>query len=382
LHLIQSTAEFKIGGVSRAGFPILLWENMNSCTAANTFLRHYLMRGQAGSKRSWEPISRSMYDYFGFLEAQGLPWDHVEPTEDRNLVEAYRDYCFDVANLKRNTVRLRVGYVCEFYKFALARSWIPSLPFSYEVRHVAPQGGFLAHTDASGGAVHVASPMPRKHKELIKFLTMDEVRTLLGAVERNRHHHMMIRLAVHTGLRREELATFPLAYVIDPDRRGTKERNMRVTLDPQDSSGMRTKGDKARIIYLPTRLMRDLHHYVVHWRSARASLTDQNYPQLFLNQLGEPWAANGKGIERMVSTAGGRVGIKAHPHMLRHTYATQTLVALQRQRGDTRVEPLVFLQKQLGHASIQTTTLYLHLVNELADNAVLAYDDELNDWEQ
>jgi integrase/recombinase XerD len=125
--------------------------------------------------------------------------------------------------------------------------------------------------------------------------------------------------------------------------------------------------------------MRDLHHYVVHWRSARSSLTDQNYPQLFLNQRGRPWAANGKGIERMVSTAGARVGIKAHPHMLRHTYATQTVVALQRQRGETRVEPLVFLQKQLGHASIQSTTLYLHLVNELADNAVLAYDDELND---
>ena len=81
----------------------------------------------------------------------------------------------------------------------------------------------------------------------------------------------------------------------------------------------------------------------------------------------------------MVSMAGAKVGIKVHPHMLRHTYATHTLVALQRQRGETRLEPLVFLQKQLGHASIQTTMAYLHLVNEMADNAVLAYDDELND---
>jgi integrase/recombinase XerD len=39
---------------------------------------------------------------------------------------------------------------------------------------------------------------------------------------------------------------------------------------------------------------------------------------------------------------------------------------------------LVFLQRQLGHASIQTTMVYLHLVNELADDAVLAYDEELN----
>ncbi|WP_256656977.1 hypothetical protein [Pseudomonas sp. BGI-2] len=39
----------------------------------------------------------------------------------------------------------------------------------------------------------------------------------------------------------------------------------------------------------------------------------------------------------------------------------------------------MFVQRQLGHSSIQTTMVYLHLVNELADNAVLAYDDELSD---
>ncbi|MNL32922.1 site-specific tyrosine recombinase XerS [compost metagenome] len=63
--------------------------------------------------------------------------------------------------------------------------------------------------------------------------------------------------------------------------------------------------------------------------------------------------------------------------MLRHTYATHTLVALQ--RNGSNLEPLVFVQRQLGHSSIQTTMVYLHLVNELADNAVLAYDDELSD---
>ena len=63
--------------------------------------------------------------------------------------------------------------------------------------------------------------------------------------------------------------------------------------------------------------------------------------------------------------------------MLRHTYATHTLVMLQRNRGS--LDPLVFVQRQLGHSSIQTTMVYLHLVNELADDAVLAYDDELNE---
>jgi len=39
----------------------------------------------------------------------------------------------------------------------------------------------------------------------------------------------------------------------------------------------------------------------------------------------------------------------------------------------------VFVQRQLGHVSIETTMIYLHLVNSLVDDAVLAYDEELND---
>ena len=66
--------------------------------------------------------------------------------------------------------------------------------------------------------------------------------------------------------------------------------------------------------------------------------------------------------------------------MMTEIATTTTLIALQRQRGDLRIEPLVFLQLQLGHSSIETTMVYLHVANELADNAVLTYDKELNDW--
>ena len=64
--------------------------------------------------------------------------------------------------------------------------------------------------------------------------------------------------------------------------------------------------------------------------------------------------------------------------MLRHTYATHTLHAMQ--RVGVGIDPLIFVQRQLGHASIQTTRVYLHLLHERADDAVLAYDDELNEW--
>lgn len=379
MHLLSATDDFTIARQPRPGFPILLWEDMKSCWQANEFLRYYLLRGAIGSQNSWEPVGRALYDYFSFLEAHELSWDDVSRGENKSLVSAYRDFCFETVKLARNTVRQRLLYVCEFYEFAKRMNWLADLPFEYEERFVSRSSAFLAHSSASGGRHAVRSVMPHKHQDLPKFLTKDQVKALLNAAA-NPHHKLIIRTALQTGLRREELATLPLAYIFDPNIAGVKDRNVRVILDPGDGSGMRTKGHKRRTIIVSRRLMADLYRYAVHLRGERASLCSQDHPSLFLNQSGEPWADGGKGIEKMVSKIGKSANIKTHPHMLRHTYATHTLAALQRTRGDNRIEPLVFLQKQLGHSSITTTMIYLHLINELADNAVLAYDDELNDW--
>lgn len=64
--------------------------------------------------------------------------------------------------------------------------------------------------------------------------------------------------------------------------------------------------------------------------------------------------------------------------MLRHTWATHMLSELQQQRDKNRIEPVVFIQQQLGHSSVNTTMRYLHLINSLAEDAILKYSDSLN----
>ncbi|WP_248915676.1 tyrosine-type recombinase/integrase [Pseudomonas moorei] len=282
----------------------------------------------------------------------------------------------DTCDLALNTTRQRLTYICKFYEFAVDNGWVKRLPFGYEERTVKRELGFLAHIDASGGQAMANDVMPRSHKILPNFLSMAEIKSLLASAE-NPHHRMMIRLALHTGLRREEIAAFPLAYVFDPDKAGRAERNLRIRLDPFDGSGMVTKGSKPRNIYVSRKFMAELYRYVTKIRSERASLSKTPQKALLLNQSGEPYGDNGKSLNRIIRGTGKRVGIKVHTHMLRHTYATQTLVSLQR-TPDSGLEPLVFIQQQLGHSSIQTTMVYLHLINEMADKAVLAYDDELN----
>lgn len=379
MHLFSSTKDFKLAGQATEGFPILLWESMESCQPANSFLRYYLMRGAIGSRKSWAQIGQAIYDYFAFLEAHELDWKDTDRSEDKSLVAAYRDYCTEVANLARNTVRLRLIYICKFYVFALKRGLVKNLPFEEEERKAKSRPhSYLAHV-AGEHRVMTPSVMPRRHRVLKRFLSKEQVKELLAAAV-NPHHRMLIRLALHTGLRREELATFPLSYVFDPQRDLSLGRNVRIILNPNDGSGMKTKGSHERVITMSKRFMRELYLYSIHWRGERASLATSQPTQLFLNQDGRPWANDGKGIEAVVRAIGAKAGIKAYPHMLRHTYATHTLAVLQRNRKKNNIDPLVFLMGQLGHVSIETTMEYLHIVDEFADDAVLAYDDELNDW--
>lgn len=379
MRLITSTSDLVMGGHPYPGFPIVLWDSMDSCIPVNRFLRHYLLRGAIGSHKSWANTGRALYDYFSFLQAHDLRWDDVDRGEQKTLVAAYRDYCFEIAGLARSTVRNRLLYVCEFYAFAHRHGWIDHLPFGYETRRVLKGRGLLAHADASGGMTAVRDVMPRVHQSLPQYLSSDQIRAVLFAAT-NRHHHMIIRLALGSGLRKEELATFPRAYVFDPDLAGRPGRNIRVRLDPRDGHGIKTKGDRPRDIYIGRALMKDLNHYAVHQRGLRASLGRNPQPALFLNQVGAPFSADGKSLDRIIRLIGERAGVRTWTHLLRHTYATHTLVALQRTRDRNRIEPVVFVQRQLGHASVQTTMVYLHLVQDLADGAVLSYDDELNDW--
>ncbi|MCL9799027.1 site-specific integrase [Pseudomonas sp. AKS31] len=376
MELVRATQDFIIAGQPYQGFPILLWDSMESCVPANQFFRHYLLRGAIGSKHSWPSTGRALYDFFSFLQAHELDWRDVDRGEAKSLVAAYRDYCLTICKLTQNTTRQRLTYICKFYEYALKEEWVKCVPFSYEERSVKREVSFLAHVDASGGKTMANDVMPRARKAPPVFLSMAEIKSLLAEAE-NPHHRIMLRLALHTGLRREEIATFPLSYVFDPNKAGKTDRNLRMRLDPFDGSGMVTKGSKPRDIYINRQFMVELYRYVSKVRGERASLSKPPQKTLLLNQFGEPYGSNGKSLNRIISEIGRLAGIKVHTHTLRHTYATQTLVCLQRNHTN-RLDPLVFVQRQLGHSSIQTTMAYLHMVNEMADEAVLAYDDELN----
>jgi len=70
-------------------------------------------------------------------------------------------------------------------------------------------------------------------------------------------------------------------------------------------------------------------------------------------------------LREMVKRRGRKAGIPkdVHPHMLRHTYATE----LYRATKDIRL-----VQKALGHAQLSTTMIYTHIVDDALETAMRA----------
>ncbi|HDS1690660.1 MULTISPECIES: tyrosine-type recombinase/integrase [Pseudomonas] len=378
MHLILSTREFKLAGLSLEGFPILLHDSMESCVPANDFLRSYLRRGAIRSPKTWAAAGEALYDYFSFLQAHNLHWRDVDRGESKTLLHAYRDYCFNIHNLATRTVRLRLFFILRFYKYALKTGLVSKLPTDLEIRAVFKDPSYLAHISGSSTTAEASDVMPRLAKTLPKYLTMKQTKLIIKSTK-NVHHRALIKFALRTGLRREELATFPLNYIKKALATPGKTANVKILLDPEDGSGIKTKRKKSRSIWVSRSLINEVNLYIKHYRGERIGLGRTDNERLFVNQDGRGYSNGGKALEKIVKNIGRSIGLEVTPHMLRHTYATHTLVQLQRTRSV--VDPIAFLRDQLGHSSINTTMIYAHLVDDYVDDAVLEYDRELSELE-
>ncbi|MBV2194823.1 MAG: tyrosine recombinase XerC [Azonexus sp.] len=86
------------------------------------------------------------------------------------------------------------------------------------------------------------------------------------------------------------------------------------------------------------------------WLARRHELAADGEPALFVSLRGTRLAP--RSIEQRLARWAQGSGIKLHPHMLRHSFASHVLQS----SGDLRA-----VQEMLGHASIATTQVYTHL---------------------
>jgi len=183
-----------------------------------------------------------------------------------------------------------------------------------------------------------AIPMKRVDQALVGHLTRDEMQALLAAPDpRTRsgtRDRAMLYLAFTAGLRVSELVS------LRPDQ-----------LEPRTLDSIHVLGKGRRERVLP--LWRETMAAIKAWLAVRPPDGDR---ELFLNATGHAMTRSGfeyilaKHVRKAASQQPSLARKRVTPHTLRHTCAMHTLQAT----GDIRKVSL-----WLGHASLQTTEIYL-----------------------
>jgi integrase len=373
MRLVLSDNSFRINGIPYEGFPIILDDDQKIVEDAHWFLiDHCIKRGRVNSKGSWHRYGKDLYDFFGFVITNKFNWKAERRVGVPSVIESYRDWSLNECGLKSSTINQRLRTIILFYRWALKIGIIQSVPFESETVFVRKQNHFFQHIGSSANRSESADILLTEKREPIQFLTRDQVKICLNAIE-NPTHRLLLRLPLQTGLRSEEFRTFPLSYVVSPTSNADGQlKNHNVVLcRPED---MRLKGSKPRKIHVPRLLMGDLWEYSVFDREKRIKRSKPSPETLFLTRDGNAYSASA--IERVYNSVSDKVGFRVTPHMARHTYATYTLHGL-RERG-YKGDALMYLRDRLGHSSVTTTQRYLHLVEEIDADLMIAFEEELN----
>lgn len=267
---------------------------------------------QALVLKSYSPSTIRTYlnETGAFLRTLG---DHSADSMSTQRLKDYLQYCAEKLLLTENTLHSRMNALKFYYEKVLKKEKL-----FWDI------------------------PRPKKHIQLSKVLSKEEVIRLLNAIT-NVKHKAMVMLAYAGGLRVSEVTGLQRTD-LDEDRR--------VLLI------QRAKGKKDRIVGLSPVMLVLMKEYLEIYQPSRYLFEGQ--------EKGTRYSI--RSIETIVQNAKKMAGITkpGNMHMLRHSFATHLL-----EKG----LDVVLIQKLLGHNDLKTTLRYLHVTNKTLVNIISPIED-------
>lgn len=291
-----------------------------------------------------------------------------------NLVTEFLEYLEVERNLSPLTIRDYRHYLNHFTNWSRANSPILE-PKDITVDLIRKYRVYLAHFNSPNGNLplkkvtqnyyvialrsflkylirkdlDVVSPdkieLPRTESRSLKFLDRDQLERLLAqpdiSKERGMRDKALMEMLFSTGLRVSELCR------LNTDQINLERREF----------GVIGKGGRARVVFLSDKACIWLEKYL----AVRAD----NFKPLFIRYRGnqnptvngEDMRLTSRSVQRLIDkyTNKARLPVKATPHVLRHSFATDLLM----NGADLRS-----VQELLGHKNVATTQIYTHVTNK------------------
>lgn len=274
-------------------------------------------------ERNASQLTIKNYDHYlkRFLEFAG----DIKPKDiDLNMVRKYRLYLSRWSDPKTKKPLKRITQ--NYFMIAL-RAYLRYLA-RIDVETLSPEKVELGEVD----------PRP------LKILDETHLKSLLDAPDTSKkdgiRDRSILETLFSTGLRVSELASLN-CDTINLNRR---------------EFGIIGKGRKERVVFISDSAANWLEKYLQARKDTFKPLFIRFQGKVDPGNNGEAMRLTTRSIERIVEkyVKGLGLSVKATPHTLRHSFATDLLI----NGADIRS-----VQEMLGHSSIQTTQIYTHVTN-------------------
>lgn len=327
---------------------------MRPATAVNAWVREVARDGATPSPNTWKTYAHHLLDFFSYLEEHNLPWTQigVQTLIDYRDVQALYRSAHTKEFLDRKTVNARLLSVCRFYRFAQEEGFIEQNPVKYKRVKTYPAKGtrMLSHITNPGEREVPSVIFGRVGKSAIKWQSDDKVVRWLNSVPSWRNK-LIAKILYRTGMRRAEvvnLKTYDL-----PELKSVEGSR------PEIAFSILGKGAKDRLVYIPAHDLIELYDYIRIERAKLIKRCGAKHDYIFVSRNGGPM--NPITLNPIFRRISGRCQIRVSPHTLRHSFAVQSL---KKWRAIGLSQPEKLLQSRLGHSSILTTEIYMHITDE------------------
>lgn len=187
--------------------------------------------------------------------------------------------------------------------------------------------------------------LPKIAERQVKFLTGDQVDRLLNSPPQDtiqgKRDKAILEVLFSTGLRVSELVK------LDRDK---------IDLETKEF-GIVGKGGRARVVFLSKRAAEWLDNYLKSRNDKFNPLFIRHNGKISPNTSDEEVRLSVRSVQRMIKKYSRKIKlpIEATPHVLRHSFATDLLMA----GADLRS-----VQEMLGHKNVSTTQIYTHVTHK------------------